>query len=164
MQELLKKNQHFHWEERHQEAFHSVKQALSDATTLAAPNEQGRFVLDTAASTVAIAGILHQKQEYNGKTILRPIVYGSKSLKRTQLNYGAPKLEMYAVFYFCRKILLISSWSRIHPPCRQPGPLMAQNLLNGPSHDWPLDCAFGPVSLQNIPPTPHTTPKRRWAQ
>ena len=80
-----------------------MKQALSDATTLAAPNEQGRFVLDTDASTVAIAGILHQEQEYNGKTILRPIVYGSKSLTKTQLNYGAPKLEMYAVFYFVEK-------------------------------------------------------------
>ena len=100
MQELLKKNQHFCWEERHQEAFDSVKQALSNATTLAAPNEQGRFVLDTDASTVAIAGILHQEQENNGKTILRPIVYGSKSLTKTQLNYGAPKLQMYAVFYF----------------------------------------------------------------
>ena len=63
IQELLKKNQQFYWEEKHQEAFDSVKQALSDATTLAAPNEQGRFVLDTDASTVAIAGILHQKQE-----------------------------------------------------------------------------------------------------
>ena len=103
MQELLKKNQHFHWESRHQEAFDSVKQASADATTLAAPNEQGRFVLDTDASTVAIAGILHQEQEHNGKTILRPIVYGSKSLTRTQLNYGAPKLEMYAVFCFVEK-------------------------------------------------------------
>ena len=103
MQELLKKNQHFCWEERHQEAFNSVKQALSNATTLAAPNEQGRFVLDTDASTVAIAGILHQEQENNSKTILRPIVYGSKSLTKTQLNYGAPKLEMYAVFYFVEK-------------------------------------------------------------
>ena len=103
MQELLKKNQHFCWEERHQEAFDSVKQALYDATTLAAPNEQGRFVLDTDASTVAIAGILHQEQEYNGKTILRPIVYGRKSLTKTQLNYGAPKLKMYAVFYFVEK-------------------------------------------------------------
>ena len=103
MQELLKKNQHFSWDRRHQEAFDSVKRALSDATTLAAPNEQGRFVLDTDASKVAIAGILHQEQEYNGKTILRPIVYGSKSLTKTQLNYGAPKLEMYAVFYFVEK-------------------------------------------------------------
>ena len=103
MQELLKKNQHFYWEEKHQEAFNSVKRALADATTLAAPHEQGRFVLDTDGSTVAIAGILHQEQEHNGKTILRPIVYGSKSLTKTQLNYGAPKLEMYAVFYLVEK-------------------------------------------------------------
>ena len=103
MQELLRKNQHFYWKEKHQEAFDSVKQALADATALAAPNEEGRFVLDTDASAVAIAGILHQEQEYNGKTILRPIVYGSKSLTRTQMNYGAPKLEMYAVFYFIEK-------------------------------------------------------------
>ena len=103
MQELLRKNQHFYWKEKHQEAFDSVKQALADATALAAPNEEGRFVLDTDASAVAIAGILHQEQQYNGKTILRPIVNGSKSLTRTQMNYGAPKLEMYAVFYFIEK-------------------------------------------------------------
>ena len=66
MQELLKKNQHFHWEDRHQEAFDSVKQASTDA----APNDEGRFVLDTDASGVAIAGILHQEQEHNGKTVL----------------------------------------------------------------------------------------------
>ena len=103
LQELLKKSQHFHWEVKHQEAFDAVKEALANATALAAPNEDGRFVLDTDASAVAIAGILHQEQEHNGKTILRPIVFGSKSLTKTQLNYGAPKLEMYAVFYFIEK-------------------------------------------------------------
>ena len=106
MQELIKKNPHFHWEARHQEAFDAVKHALVNATALAAPNEEGRFVLVTDVSAVAIAGILHQEQEHNGKTILRPIVYGSKSLTKTQLNYGAPKLEMYAVFYFIEKFHL----------------------------------------------------------
>ena len=67
MQELLKKSQLFHWEEIQQEAFDSVKQALADATALAAPNEKGLFVLDTDASDVAIAGILHQEQEQIGK-------------------------------------------------------------------------------------------------
>ena len=80
MQELLRKNQHFHYNEKHQKAFDSVKETLVDATALAAPNDEGRFVLDTDASAVAIAGILHQEQEYHRKTILRPNVYGSKSL------------------------------------------------------------------------------------
>ena len=87
MQELLKKNQHVHWEEKHQEAFDSVKRALADVTALAAPNDEGRFVLDTDAIAVAIAGILHQEQEHNGKTVLRPIFYGSNSLTKSQLNY-----------------------------------------------------------------------------
>ena len=103
MQELLKKNQHFYWENKHQEAFDSVKRALSNTTTSAAPNEEGQFVLDTDASTVAIEGIQHQEQKYNGKPILRPKVVGSKSLTRTQLNYGAQNLEMYAVFDFIEK-------------------------------------------------------------
>ena len=75
--------------------FDSVKQALADATVLAAPKEEGRFVLETDASVVAIAGILHQEQEHKGRTALRPIVYGSKSLTWTQLNCSAPKLEVY---------------------------------------------------------------------
>ena len=103
MQVLLRKNLHFYLNEKHQEAFDSVKQALADATAFATPNEGGRFVLDTEVSAVAIAGILHQEQESIGKAILRPNVNGSKSLTRTQLNYVIPKLEMYAVFYFNEK-------------------------------------------------------------
>ena len=103
MLELIKKNQYFHWEAVHQESFDAVKQALLNAAALAAPNEEGLFILDTDASAVAIAGILYQEQEYNGETILQPIVYGSESLRKTQLNYGASKLEMYAVFYFIEK-------------------------------------------------------------
>ena len=63
MQELLRKNQHFYWNGKHQGAFDSVKQAPADATALAAPNEEGRFVLDTDARAVAIARILHREQE-----------------------------------------------------------------------------------------------------
>ena len=72
MQELLKKNQQFHREEKHQEAFDSVKQALTDTTALAAPNDEGRFVLDKDASAVVIAGILHQEQECNEKPSCDP--------------------------------------------------------------------------------------------
>ena len=89
MQELPTKNQHFYRNEKHQEAFNSVKQAVVEATALAAPNDEGR----TDVTAVAIDGILHQEQEHNGKTIPRPIVYGSKSL-------------VYAVFYFLEKFLL----------------------------------------------------------
>ena len=58
------------------------------------------FVLDTDASVVAIFGILHQEQEWNGKTVVRPIACGSKVLSDTEMKYGAPKAEMFAVVTF----------------------------------------------------------------
>ena len=61
------------------------------------------FELDTNASVVAISGILHQEQEWNGRTVLRPITYRSKVLSDTEMKYGAPKAEMLAVITFVQK-------------------------------------------------------------
>ena len=49
MQELLKESQHFCWEARHQEAFDAVKQALANATTLAAPKKGDSYWIQTPA-------------------------------------------------------------------------------------------------------------------
>ena len=54
-------------------------------------------MLDTDAPVVAMSGILHQEQEWNGRTVLRPIAYGSNVLSDTDKKYGAPKAEMFAV-------------------------------------------------------------------
>ena len=67
------------------------------------PTEKGMYAPDTDASVVAISGILHQEQDMNGKTVLRPIAYGSKVLSDTEKNYGAPKAEMLAVVTFVEK-------------------------------------------------------------
>ena len=61
------------------------------------------YVLDTDASVVAISEILHQEQEGNGRIVLRPIAYGSKVLSDTEMKYGAPKAEMFAVVTFAEK-------------------------------------------------------------
>ena len=60
-------------------------------------------MLDTDASVVAISGILHQEQEWNGRTVLCPIAYGSKVLSDTEMKYGATKAEMFAVITFVEK-------------------------------------------------------------
>ena len=60
-------------------------------------------MLDTDASVVVISGILHQEQEWNGRTVLRPIAYGSKVLSDTEMKYGASKAEMIAVITFVEK-------------------------------------------------------------
>ena len=67
------------------------------------PTEKGMYVLDTDASIVAISGVLHQKQEWNGRTVLRPSAYGFKVLSDTEMKYGAAKAEMFTVVTFVEK-------------------------------------------------------------
>ena len=67
------------------------------------PTEKGMFVLNTDAFVVAISGILHKEQEWNGTTVLRPVASGSKVLSDTDMKYGAPKAEIFAVTTFVEK-------------------------------------------------------------
>ena len=104
MQQLMRhKGKKFTWNNAAEESFQRIKKELCEAPVLGMPTERGMYVLDTDASVVAISGILHQEQKWNGKTVLRPIAYGSKVLSDTQMKYGAPKAEMFAVVTFVEK-------------------------------------------------------------
>ena len=79
MQQLMRhKGKKFTWNNAVEESFQRIKKELCEAPVLGMPTEKGMYVLDTDASVVAISGILPQDQERNGKTVLRPIAYGSK--------------------------------------------------------------------------------------
>ena len=104
MQKLMRnKGKKFEWSDGAQTAFKNKKRELCEAPVLGMPTEKGMYVFDTDASVVAISGILHQEQEWNGITVLRPIAYGSKVLSDTEMKYGAPKAEMFAVVTFVEK-------------------------------------------------------------
>ena len=93
----------FTWTDEAQVSFENIKRELCEAPVLGMPTEEGMFVLDTDASVVAISGILHQEQEWNERTVLRPIAYGSKVLSDYEMNYGATKAVMFAVITFVEK-------------------------------------------------------------
>ena len=104
MQQLMRnKGKKFIWTDDAQVSFEKIKRELCEEPVLGMPTEKGMFVLDTDASVVAISGILHQEQEWNGRTVLRPIAYGSKVLSDTEMKYGAPKAELFAVITFVEK-------------------------------------------------------------
>ena len=104
MQRLMRnKGKKFTWTDEAQVSFENIKHELCEAPVLGMPTEKVMFVLDTDASVVAISDILHQEQEWNGRTVLRPIAYGSKVLSDTEMKYGAPKAEMFAVITFVEK-------------------------------------------------------------
>ena len=93
----------FSWTDEAQVSFENVKRELCEAPVLGMPTEKGIFVLDTDAPVVAISGILHQEQKWKGRTVLRPIAYGSKVLSDTEMKCGAPKAVMFAVITFVEK-------------------------------------------------------------
>ena len=94
MQRLMRnKGKKFTWTDEAQVSFENIKRELCEAPVLGMPTEKGMFVL----------GIIHQEQEWNGRTVLRPIAYGSKVLSCTEMKYGAPKAEMFAVITFVEK-------------------------------------------------------------
>ena len=106
MQKLTRnKGKKFCWTDEAQVSFEHLKRELREAAVLGMPTEKGMFVSDTDASVVAISGILHQDQEWNGRAVLRPIPYGSKVLSDTEITYGAPKAEMFAVITFVEKCI-----------------------------------------------------------
>ena len=101
MQKLMRnKVKKFEWNEEAQAALENTKREMCEEPMLVMPKKKGMYVLDTDASVVAIAGILHQEQEWNGRTVFRPSAYGSKVLSDTEMKYGAPKAEMFVVVTF----------------------------------------------------------------
>ena len=98
MHALTKQNSKFEWSSKCDEEFNCLKEKLVNPPVLALSDFSLPFILDTDASTVAIASVLSQCQ--NGKE--RVIAYGSRTLRYAKKNYSATKLEMLAAVYFVK--------------------------------------------------------------
>ena len=96
---LTKKNAPFIWTPQCQSAFDQLKDALTGASVLALPNDEGQFILDTDASDKAIGAVLSQIQ--NGEE--RPICYASQLYDKDQQNYNVTRKELLALVTHVRK-------------------------------------------------------------
>ena len=86
MQQLIRhKGKKFKWNNAAEESFRRTQKEMCEAPVLGMPTEKGMYVQDTDASVVAISDILHQEQEWNRKTVLRPIAYGNKGSSDTEM-------------------------------------------------------------------------------
>ena len=100
---MRNKGKRFSWTDKAQVSFGNNQRELFQAPVLGMLTEKGVFMLDTDASVFAISDALHQEQEWNVRTVIRPIAYGSKLLSDTEMKYGAPKAKMFAVIDFAEK-------------------------------------------------------------
>ena len=144
MQQLKgNKRKNFERNKKAQEAFEKIKRERCEAPVLGMPTEKSTNVLDTDASVVAISGILRQEREWNWRTVLRPIAYGSKVLSDTEMKYGAPKPEMFAVVTFVEKnrAYLGSATFKLRVDNR--ARILFEDVLVGPELYWLLVSQVG---------------------
>ena len=87
------------WNLEAEQSFQSIKRSLCSSPILAFPefsNSSGQFILDVDASGDAMGAVLSQMQDGTEKVI----AFGSRTLSRSQRNYGATQRELLALFVF----------------------------------------------------------------
>nr|GFB11046.1 hypothetical protein [Tanacetum cinerariifolium] len=99
MTHLLEKNSPFIFSNECIQAFRTLKDKLTKAPILIAPNLDQPFELMCDASDYAVGAVLGQRIEKH----FRPIHYASKTMNQAEANYTTTKKEMLAVVYAFKK-------------------------------------------------------------
>jgi hypothetical protein len=91
MTELLKKEVKFHWNDKCEEAFHTLRKLLTTAPVLAQPDNTKPFDVYCDASGTGLGCVLMQNN--------RVIAYASRALWNHEQNYPTHDLELAAVIH-----------------------------------------------------------------
>nr|GEY68157.1 reverse transcriptase domain-containing protein [Tanacetum cinerariifolium] len=99
MTHLLEKNSPFIFSNECIQAFRTLKDKLTKASILIAPNWDQPFELMCDASDYAVGAVLGQRIEKH----FRPIHYASKTMNQAETNYTTTEKEMLAIVYAFKK-------------------------------------------------------------
>nr|GFB71508.1 reverse transcriptase domain-containing protein [Tanacetum cinerariifolium] len=99
MTHLLEKNSPFIFSNECIQAFRTLKEKLTEAPILIAPNWDQPFELMCDASDYAVGVVLGKRIEKH----FRPIHYASKTMNQVEMNYTTTEKEMLAVVYAFEK-------------------------------------------------------------
>jgi len=91
---LLQKDTPFHWSDKCQQAFVTLKLALTSAPILTYPDPTKPFILTTDASMTSLGYILGQRDDKGREHV---ICYGGRSVHQAEKNWGVTQLECLAV-------------------------------------------------------------------
>ena len=89
---LLRQGVEWEWTKEHHEAFSSVLDAITLATTLVHFDPKAEIILTTDASAIALGACLSVR--HNGQE--RPVAFASRVLSSTERNYSATEREALA--------------------------------------------------------------------
>jgi hypothetical protein len=91
MTELLKKEVKFHWDDKCEKTFHTLRKLLTTALVLAQPDNTEPFDVYCDASGTGLGCVLMQNN--------RVIAYASRTLRNHEQNYPTHDLELAAVIH-----------------------------------------------------------------
>jgi hypothetical protein len=92
--DLTKKNAKYEWTEEHEKSFKKLRDALTSAPVLAAPDPSKDYILHTDASDIGMSGVA---QQYDEQGELHPVAYWSKTFNPAQRNYSVTDRECLAL-------------------------------------------------------------------
>lgn len=99
LRQLIKKDVKFEWALIHEEAFQSIKKAMSNVETLAYFDPKDKTRLVTDASPYGLGAVLIQMKDHTE----RIIAYGAKSLTDTEKRYCTTEKEALAIVWGVEK-------------------------------------------------------------
>jgi len=99
LRNLLNKDKSFHFDNDCLNAFETLKERLTTAPIITAPNWNLNFELMCDASDYAVGAVLGQRRN----KIFHAIHYASKVLNEAQINYATTEKELLAIVYALEK-------------------------------------------------------------
>ena len=97
LRKLTKKNAHFEWTEKHQNAFNDLTQALSSAQCMAYFDKDKVTYVTVDASPVGVSAILSQKTK--DKNDEKVVAYASRALTEVEKRYSQTEKEALAIIW-----------------------------------------------------------------
>jgi hypothetical protein len=153
---LLKKGVKFHWTESQQTAFECLKELFCTEPILRHFDPSLDSVLETDASDTAVSAILSQWTENSdGKLLLHPVAYYSRSMTSAECNYGIGDKELLAIVegmreYHCmvvslkKPIQIITDHANLLT-------IATKQILNRRQARWALELSEIPFTMSHRP-------------
>ncbi|RVW13543.1 Retrovirus-related Pol polyprotein from transposon 17.6 [Vitis vinifera] len=142
--ELLVKDAKFVWDEKCQKSFEELKQFLTTAPIVRAPNWKLPFEVMCDSSDLAMGAVLGQRED--GKPYV--IYYASKTLNEAQRNYTTTEKELLAVVFALDKFRAYLGVENVVADH------LSRLVIAHDSHGLPINDDFPEESLMSIDVAP----------
>ncbi|RVW22606.1 Retrovirus-related Pol polyprotein from transposon opus [Vitis vinifera] len=142
--ELLVKDVKFVWDEKCQKSFEELKQFLTTAPIVRAPNWKLPFEVMCDASDLAMGAVLGQRED--GKPYV--IYYASKTLNEAQRNYTTIEKELLVVVFALDKFRVYLGVENVVADH------LSRLVIAHDSHGLPINDDFPEESLMSIEVAP----------